>query len=282
MLLPRMKVCRADRGNTKGFTCTYHGWAYGIDGALVSVPNLEDGYYNELDVAQWGLVPVTQVDSYKGLVFALGPDRAAARVHRRLQVLLRRDVRPRSARHRGDRRCAQVGVQGELEVRRRAVRSDMYHAPISHASAVMAMASDADLTPEEAADYLDAGGRQFTSASGHGTGFFISPMDRNGGVRFMDEALRDYYVSSRRATIERLGVARVQGPMNADATFFPSFSYLPGTNTLRCGIPGGRTQMEVYSWIIVEKSMPPEVKEAQRLFTLRTFSPSGLARAGRW
>ncbi len=56
-----MKVCRADFGNTKGFTCTYHGWAYGIDGALVSVPNLEDGYYNELDVAQWGLVPVTQV-----------------------------------------------------------------------------------------------------------------------------------------------------------------------------------------------------------------------------
>ncbi len=34
--------------------------------------------------------------------------------------------------------------------------------------------------------------------------------------------------------------------------------------------------MEVYSWIVVEKSMPPEVKEAQRLFTQRTFSPSGL------
>ncbi len=65
-----MKVCRADFGNTKGFTCTYHGWSYGIDGALVSVPNLEDGYYNELDTEQWGLVPVTQVDSYKGLVFA--------------------------------------------------------------------------------------------------------------------------------------------------------------------------------------------------------------------
>ena len=83
-----MKVCRADLGNTKGFTCTYHGWAYGIDGALVSVPNLEDGYYNELDVAQWGLVPVTQVDSYKGLVFAVvGSDRAIpARVHRRLHA----------------------------------------------------------------------------------------------------------------------------------------------------------------------------------------------------
>ncbi|RPI05157.1 MAG: aromatic ring-hydroxylating dioxygenase subunit alpha, partial [Actinobacteria bacterium] len=39
-----MKVCRADFGNSKGFTCTYHGWSYGIDGALVSVPNLEDGY----------------------------------------------------------------------------------------------------------------------------------------------------------------------------------------------------------------------------------------------
>jgi hypothetical protein len=34
--------------------------------------------------------------------------------------------------------------------------------------------------------------------------------------------------------------------------------------------------MEVYAWIIVDKSMPPEVKEAQRLQTIRTFSPSGL------
>ncbi len=30
-----MKVCRYDDGNTTVFTCPYHGWSYGTDGALV-------------------------------------------------------------------------------------------------------------------------------------------------------------------------------------------------------------------------------------------------------
>src|SRR3954453_6885799 len=28
-----MKVCRADFGNTKAFTCTYHGWSFDESGA---------------------------------------------------------------------------------------------------------------------------------------------------------------------------------------------------------------------------------------------------------
>ena len=273
-----MKVCRADLGNTKGFTCTYHGWAYGIDGALVSVPNLEDGYYNELDVAQWGLVPVTQVDSYKGLVFASWDPTAPPLLEYigdfRFYFDAMFDRDPLGTEVIGG--VHKWVFKGNWKFAAEQFCSDMYHAPISHASAVMAMASDAELTPEEAADTWTPGGRQFTSASGHGTGFFISPMERNGGVRFMEKTLRDYYVNSQARYAERLGEAHVQGPMNAHATLFPSFSYLPGTNTLRVWHPRGPGQMEVYSWIIVEKSMPPEVKEAQRLFTLRTFSPSGL------
>ena len=63
------RVCRADTGNTASFTCAYHGWTYGNDGKLTGVPYLEDGYYNELKMEEWGLVPVTQVDSHKGLYF---------------------------------------------------------------------------------------------------------------------------------------------------------------------------------------------------------------------
>src|SRR6476620_5034816 len=35
-----MEVCRYDDGNTTVFTCPYHGWSYGTDGALVGVPFL--------------------------------------------------------------------------------------------------------------------------------------------------------------------------------------------------------------------------------------------------
>ena len=39
------RVCRADLGRTKNFTCSYHGWSYDLDGKLVSVPG--ESYYNE-------------------------------------------------------------------------------------------------------------------------------------------------------------------------------------------------------------------------------------------
>src|SRR6266496_3439066 len=62
-------VCRGDAGQTHSFMCAYHGWTYGLDGSLIGVPGYEERYYGELDRSQWGLIPVTQVGSYKGLVF---------------------------------------------------------------------------------------------------------------------------------------------------------------------------------------------------------------------
>ncbi len=64
-----MRVCRANAGNAAAFTCTYHGWTYGNDGKLVGVPGYKEYYCEELDMEQWGLVPVAQVDSYKGMIF---------------------------------------------------------------------------------------------------------------------------------------------------------------------------------------------------------------------
>ena len=64
------RVCRADSGNASAFVCAYHGWTYGTDGKLIAVPSLKEAYYDELDTSKWGLVPVAQLDSYKGLVFA--------------------------------------------------------------------------------------------------------------------------------------------------------------------------------------------------------------------
>ena len=64
------RLCRADNGNAASFTCAYHGWTYGNDGRLTGVPYLKEAYHGELDRDRWGLVPVAQLDSYKGLWFA--------------------------------------------------------------------------------------------------------------------------------------------------------------------------------------------------------------------
>src|SRR5881392_3100672 len=37
-------LCRAELGNTKTFVCSYHGWTYGLDGALIGVPGRTNFY----------------------------------------------------------------------------------------------------------------------------------------------------------------------------------------------------------------------------------------------
>ena len=68
-------VCRAEQGNTRTFLCPYHGWTFGLDGALMGVPGLKDFYRGGLDKEKLGLDQAAQVASYKGFVFAtMDPD----------------------------------------------------------------------------------------------------------------------------------------------------------------------------------------------------------------
>lgn len=54
-------------GHAGGFMCRYHGWSYGLDGALKNVPHAEG--FPDLDMAARGLVPVHAVVEHGGLVF---------------------------------------------------------------------------------------------------------------------------------------------------------------------------------------------------------------------
>src|SRR6185503_6508367 len=64
------RLCRADAGNAASFTCSYRGWTYRNDGRLVGVPYLKEAYHGELQRERWGLIPVVQLENYKGLLFA--------------------------------------------------------------------------------------------------------------------------------------------------------------------------------------------------------------------
>ncbi|MCK9541308.1 MAG: aromatic ring-hydroxylating dioxygenase subunit alpha [Novosphingobium sp.] len=67
-------VCTLDRGNAPGFTCSYHGWRFRLDGELAAVP-YADRYGEEFDKSKLGLTPVPHVAEHRGFVFAsLNPD----------------------------------------------------------------------------------------------------------------------------------------------------------------------------------------------------------------
>ena len=54
-------------GSTRVFVCPYHGWAYGLDGALQHIPH--QAGFPGIEVSDHGLVPVHSVEERAGLIF---------------------------------------------------------------------------------------------------------------------------------------------------------------------------------------------------------------------
>ncbi|WP_203337518.1 aromatic ring-hydroxylating dioxygenase subunit alpha [Nocardioides limicola] len=262
------RVCRADSGRTKNFTCTYHGWAYDLQGGLVSVPN-QDGYPESFRREDWGLVEVPHVETYKGLIFGTwNPESVSLReslgdMAWYMDAMLDHD----------DEGTEVIGgvhkwvLDGNWKLAAEQFATDWYHVNMSHASALQVMSPTGKKPKDE---IVHRTGRQYVDPNGHGAGFPVHPKNRFDAPTVHEHVDYD-------ALRERLGDARVDGPLtNGHATVFPNFSYLPVNGSIRIWHPKGPNQIEVWAWTIVDRSWPDEVKEAQRRYNLRTFGPSGI------
>ncbi|SDI25983.1 Ring hydroxylating alpha subunit (catalytic domain) [Alteribacillus persepolensis] len=61
-------ICRMDKGNTRNFTCPYHGWNFANDGRLAGVP-WKQGYETSFDKNELNLKQLAKVESYRGFIF---------------------------------------------------------------------------------------------------------------------------------------------------------------------------------------------------------------------
>jgi phenylpropionate dioxygenase-like ring-hydroxylating dioxygenase large terminal subunit len=59
-------ICLLAKGKATGFRCQYHGWTFGLDGALLGVPYSDD----DLDKGALALSRTPRVESYRGFIFA--------------------------------------------------------------------------------------------------------------------------------------------------------------------------------------------------------------------
>lgn len=255
-----MRVCRAESGNARNFMCTYHGWTYDSSGELVNVPNLADAYYNELQRPGNGLVQVAQVDSYKGLIFGNFDPSA-----------------PPLEEYLGDLKYYIDGwvdhAPGGIEVLPGVIRwtinanwklaaeqfaGDTYHAPTSHASSLLAFGP-----PFEGKD-----GGHVALREGHGESFLFQRL-----TRFADDPLGRYNEQKRRTARERVGD---RAEFVANFTAFPTFSGLPGSANIRTWHPKGPNRFEIWSFTVVEKDAPEEVKRAQQVSASFTEGPAGV------
>ncbi len=260
------RLCRADDGNAASFTCSYHGWTYGNDGRLIGVPNLKEAYHNELDRGRWGLAPVAQLDNYKGLIFATF-DREAPPLREYLGEMawyLDTFVDRREggieivATHKWVMPC-------NWKFPAENFGGDAYHVQWSHLSAIK------------------TGFSVGSTANPVNTNRMVSPGQGHGLICIGPDAFGDApmpeiqaYEREIRAEVEhRLGPrAKLVNPIVG--TVFPNFSVLRGTSrTLRVWQPRGPDKTEIWSWVVVDKAAPPEIKRAFRLSGVRGFSPGG-------
>jgi phenylpropionate dioxygenase-like ring-hydroxylating dioxygenase large terminal subunit len=261
------RLCRADAGNAASFTCAYHGWTYRNDGRLVGVPYLKEAYHGELERDRWGLMPVAQLDNYKGLYFAtFDPQAPSLREYLGAMTWYLDTF--------FDRREGGIELIGGVhkwimpcnwKFPAENFAGDGYHVPWSHISAVRT-GSGGDFRVKP-----DAEGRALSLGNGHsimtvGPDMVADPPAAE-ILAYEEQILPEMK--------QRLG-ARLQLGKPIAGTVFPNFSMLrPTSRTIRVWHPRGPDKTEVWAWIFVDKAAPPEVKKALRLAGARVFGPGG-------
>ena len=262
------RLCRADNGNASAFICAYHGWTFGNDGNLKAVPNLQDAYYNDLNLSKWGLLQVAQLDIYKGLVFATFDKNAPSLMDYLGEMTWYLDSF-------FDRREGGVEVIGGVhkwiipcnwKLPAENFGGDAYHVAWNHLSALTS-----GFTQAPAARQTPGGG-----TLSPGNGHCILAVGAEDYSSAAEEIIQRYEESIRAETLSRLG-ERLEKITPNVGTLFPHMSFLRGSSrSFRVWHPKGPDKIEVISCQFVDKAAPQEIKDALRVTGLRAFGPSGV------
>ncbi len=268
------RICRADLGNAPSFMCTYHGWTFATDGKLVGVPGYKEAYFEELDRSQWGLVEAGQIGTYKELIFATW-DKSAPSL---------RDYIGDAAYYLDflvDRR--EGGAMAVAGVHRQVLNAnwkfgadnfcgDTYHVATTHGSAI-----SAGVTGTYRRMGFNPNPDRVSSAPGNGHGIisaYIGSDPKSAPLSGWRPQMAEYYEQHYPELEKRLGVQKAkQGGVNV-ATMFPNFTW-HSAPLVRLWHPRGPEKMELWTWSIVDKAAPEEIKEIIHRNLTLSFGPAG-------
>ncbi|MFZ5491744.1 MAG: aromatic ring-hydroxylating oxygenase subunit alpha [Pseudomonadota bacterium] len=267
------QVCHADSGNAKAFTCSYHGWSFGMDGSLAALPLEQSAYYGNFDKAEHGLRQVAKVDSYRGFVFGCFDPQAPA-----LKDYLGEMGWYLDTWMDGTGGAELVGppmksiLRCNWKVPAENFIGDGYHVGWTHAAAIKVLGGPLSGLAGNAEIPFDDAGLQVTSRHGHGFGVIWDGV----GLIHDDPAYRIYATEKQPEVAAKLGDWRAKLYMGHwNAGIFPNCSYLYGTNTFKVWNPRGPNEIEVWTWTLVEKAMSPELKREVVKQAIHTFGTAG-------
>ena len=277
------RLCQAEVGRAKNFTCIYHAWSYNREGKLVGVP-YDKVIYKGIDRDTLGLVPV-RVESCEGLIFGCLDDAAPPldeylgdfRFY--LELVTRRSAAGMEV----------VGVpqrwivEADWKIASENLVGDAYHTPFSHKSTF-----DVGLLPFSSADARPGGsktGLHVQAGLADVAMIYRRPGTFMGYPPEVVETLRSRIGDRQRALLDH-------GTGTGDGVFLNRFHLFPNLSCLNvaaviddrldpyCSIrlwqPRGPGVMEIYSWLLVERDAPQEFKDASRRAYIVSFGPSGM------
>jgi 3-phenylpropionate/trans-cinnamate dioxygenase alpha subunit len=265
------QVCNAESGNTRSFTCSYHGWSYGLDGSLQGVPLEREAYHNQLDKSQLGMRPVAQVDIFAGFIFGcFDPQAPPLREYLGDMAWYMETFTARGGAELLGPPLKSV-LHCNWKIAAENFVGDSYHVGWTHAAALKVTGGELAAIIGNTALPEDIG-VQIALPHGHGfTVFWDSAASLHRG-----NAYADFIKERTPEVVAKLGEIRGKFYRSHwSANLFPNCSFLYGTNIWKVWQPRGPHECEVWSWTLVEKDMPAELKRNIQKEALRTFGIAG-------
>lgn len=273
------RVCAYDEGRAASLTCSYHGWTYNSEGALIGVPFFNEAYCGELLRDRLGLVEVPKVASLGGLVF--GSWDAGA---------------PSLEEYFGDLTWYLDRLYGDLEIipgvqKWRIVANwkfycdnfsgDHYHSPTSHLSAILTRRM---ISQQREFEDQREGAFEIQIPPGHSIAGVQTSADQwqsdLARAEGMGPEVVEYVKEHQRRLGERLKDAPAKPTRWSHGLGFPNLALQGGGSFRGSGVivchPRGPGLSEAWAYYFIDPAAPKSVKLAAARDHAKGQGPAGL------
>ncbi len=281
-----MKVCRYDEGTTQVFTCPYHGWSYGLSGALMGVPRLKDAYYGELERKDFGLL-TARVQNHRGMIWATWDHTGPDFYEFMGDMIAFHDSMLDASDGSDDEVEVLPGVQKWLvpcnwKFPAENSIGDHYHGP-SHVSVEIVGIGPGGRGTTRHGEGLKHHAMTSFPKTGHGSRGTPNFGDVPAEIPYPfpsfpnNPNVEAYYRDAWQRFLSNKPGQEPSWALGGGGNIFPNMNYHTRfPRTIMVAHPAGPMQTEMWRWYLVEKSMPIEVKTYLRQYLLRYSGPGGL------
>lgn len=272
-----VRLCTADCGNKKTFTCPYHGWTFNLDGELIGVTLGNKVYGEKMKKEEWGLKPIPRLETYRGLIFAnLDPEAMPLKEYLAemtwyLDILLGRTDQGMEVVGEPQRWVAPGNWKNTYEN----FAGDPYHVMTTHRSTI-----EVGITPDHSQEPVRIA-YQIVMSHGHGINIGI----------YQERPSRPYQRTPQELwPLFQRNLTPEQNDLLAKAFVFtggvfPTFSFVSPMHgiegelynylNLRVWRPLAPDKVEIWSWFLMDKEAPEEHKWNAYRGYIASFGPAG-------